>query len=397
MPARNFSLRFSLCYAFIAISSGLQLPFLPLWLADKGLATAEIATVLGAMTAARIFAVPLAAYLADFHINRRTLIIAYGVASFLAYGALGFAHGFPQILAFAMLTSICNAPIFILAEGFSSEASAAHGVDYGRIRLWASLSFLAGNLGGGALLTVLPISSLAAIMAVAQGIAACVFWLLPEDPVKHRAAHDEPQTISSYGQLLTGGFLLLMAAASFGQASHAMLYSFGPVHWDHLGFGKLAIGSFWAASIFAEVLLFLLGRKLVDRFGAQALIIGGTTGGALRWFLMSFDLGYWATAVVQMGHALSFAMLHLGTMHYMLKTVPPHLRNSAQGIYSAASGGIAMCVMMWFSGKLYGPLQGQTYLVMLAVSLCAVSFALQLRRLNPTALPELSTSRLQHS
>jgi MFS transporter, PPP family, 3-phenylpropionic acid transporter len=397
MAARIFSIRFSLCFAFIALSSGLQLPFLPLWLSNRGLTTAEIALVLGAMTATRIFAIPFAAYLADFHFPRRTLIIAFGFASFLSYAALGVAHGVTQILFFGVLVSFCNSPVFILAEGFSSEASAAHGVDYGRIRLWASLSFLTGNLGGGVLLTIFPIGNLMLIMMTAQGVAAMVFLLLPEDPVARAPRQVHIGAFSSIGQLMSGGFLLLLAAASLGQSSHAMLYSFGPVHWDQQGFSKMMIGSFWAASIFAEVNLFLFGKRLIERFGPQMLVIGGAAGGALRWFLMSFDLNYSATLVVQMGHAISFAMLHLGTMHYMLKTVPPHLRNSAQGIYSACSGGIAMCVMMWFAGKLYEPLQGRTYLVMMAVSLCAMSFALALRRLTPRALPELATSRLQQS
>ncbi len=394
MPARIFSIRFSVCFAFIALTSGMQLPFLPLWLANRGLGTGEIATVLGAMTACRIFAIPLAAYLADFHVPRRSLIITFGFAAFLSYAALGAAQGFTQVLFFAVFVSFCNSPVFILAEGFSSEASAAHGVDYGRIRLWASLSFLTGSLGGGVLLTVFPMSSLMLIMMVAQGVAAMVFLLLPDDPVQRQPARQAAAgPVAGFGGLMSGGFLLLLAAASLGQSSHAMLYSFAPVHWDHLGFTKLMIGSFWAASIFAEVTLFLFGRTLVGRFGPQMLVIGGVAGGALRWLLMSFDMGYGFTMITQMGHAVSFAMLHLGTMHYMQKTVPPHLRNSAQGLYSACSGGIAMSVMMWFSGRLYEPLQGRTYLVMMAVSLCALSFALALRRLTPRALPEMAASR----
>jgi MFS transporter, PPP family, 3-phenylpropionic acid transporter len=395
MPARIFSLRLSVCFAFVAISSGLQLPFLPLWLADRGLAAGEIATVLGAMTACRIVAIPFAAYLADFHVNRRLLIIAFGFASFLAYAALGVAQGFHQILAFGILTSFCNAPIFILAEGFSSEGSAAHGVDYGRIRLWASISFLAGNLSGGLLLTLFSVGSLLLIMMVAQGISACVFLLLPEDPSRKReAVPGPPRSLAAMPALFSGGFLLLLMAASLGQSSHAMLYSFGPVHWAALGFSTFSIGSFWAASIFAEVMLFMFGRNLIERFGAQLLIIGGAAGGAMRWLLMSFDPGYAATALIQMGHAISFAMLHLGTMHYMLASVPPHLRNTAQGLYAACSGGIAMSIMMWSTGRLYGAMEGQTYLVMMAVSLCAVSAALALRRLSPTAQAAPAASRL---
>ena len=37
MTARRFSFRFSLAYALMMLGSGVQLPFLPLWLSAKGI------------------------------------------------------------------------------------------------------------------------------------------------------------------------------------------------------------------------------------------------------------------------------------------------------------------------------------------------------------------------
>ena len=59
MPARIFGLRFSVFYAFLMMGTGMQLPFLPLWLHAKGLTVAEIALVFAGMTACSIVAVPL--------------------------------------------------------------------------------------------------------------------------------------------------------------------------------------------------------------------------------------------------------------------------------------------------------------------------------------------------
>ncbi len=84
-------------------------------------------------------------------------------------------------------------------------------------------------------------------------------------------------------------------------------------------------------------------------------------------------------------------MVHLGTMHYIRLTVPQGLRNSAQGLYAAFSGGIAMSGMMAVSGMLYGQLLGGTYLVMAAVSLAALSFAFALRRVSPRVLVPAGT------
>ena len=51
-----------------------------------------------------------------------------------------------------------------------------------------------------------------------------------------------------------------------------------------------------------------------------------------------------------------------------------------------------MSGMMAVSGLLYGELLGGTYLVMAAVSLAALSFAVGLKRLSPTTLVMADTS-----
>jgi PPP family 3-phenylpropionic acid transporter len=395
MPARIFGLRFSVFYAFLTIGTGIQLPFLPLWLHGKGLGVAEIAVVIAGMTASRFVAIPLAAYFADRYRNRRSLIILFSFASAFGYFLLAISDGLAQILPCAIFAALCISPIFTLTESFSVDGSAHHGLDYGRLRLWASISFLGGNLGAGALLLYLPISSLIYLIALAQGVSSLIAFLLPPDPVLGRPLHlsERPGNIlKAFRLLMTGGFVIFILAVSLGQSSHAMLYSFGPVEWDRLGYDKFTIGSFWAISILGEVSLFAFSNALVNRFGAFNLMLMGISGGFLRWLLMSHDFGLMLSAGLQSLHGISFAMLHLGTMHYIRLTVPLGLRNSAQGLYAAFSGGIAMSGMMALSGALYGHLLGGTYLVMAAVSLAALSFAFALKRISPTTLTVVGTS-----
>ncbi len=388
MPAKIFSLRFSVFYAFMAIGAGIQLPFLPLWLHARGLTIGEIAIVVAGMTAMRILAIPLAGFVSDRYRNRRSIIILCGFAAFAAFLMLAFAASFWLILSFSLLASFCWAPVFPLAEGFSVDGSAAHQIDYGRMRLWASLSFLAGSLGGGLLLQLLPINSVVFLMAGAQGISALAGLLLPDDPeIDARVlANRKPVNLAHIARfLMAGSFVLFVTAVGLGQASHGMLYSFGPVHWHDLGFDKLTIGGFWAVSIAAEVLLFAFSQNLVTRIGPINLIIAGISGGAFRWLVMASEFGLGITFATQALHAVSFAMLHLGAMHYIRVNVPQGLRNSAQGLYAAMSGGIAMSAVMGLTGMLFEQLHGTTYLAMAGISLVALGLGLALKRLSPTS------------
>lgn len=385
MTSRQFAARFSFCYAFMMVGSGLQLAFLPLWLSARGLSVQEIALVLGAMTGCRMLSIPVVTYIADIYRNRRLLLRLFSFASAAGFLILAQAAGFWSILFAAMFAALCYAPIFPLAEVFSSEASAAHGVQYGRIRLWASISFLAGTLGGGLLLTALPVNSVALLIVAAQLAAALALLTLPTDlsPSLSQAPREGGLPRRSLGPLLRRNFGLLLLASSLGQASHALMYSFGSLLWEGAGQSKLAIGSFWAVAVAAEVLLLYNGKALVERFGALNLIVAGICGGILRWLLMVPEPGFAYWALVQGLHALSFALLHLATMQYLLIFVPRSSRNLAQGLYAAASGGLAMTLMTWVGGKLVGSLGSKTYLVMAAVSLVALAAALALRRLNP--------------
>lgn len=385
MPARQFSRRFSFCYLLIMIGSGLQLPFLPLWLDYKQLTVRQIALVLAAMAASRMVSVPFTAMLADKFRNRRSLIIGFAAASFASYALLSQGNGFHQILLFAMVAATFTAPVFPLSEGFSSEGSAVIGADYGRIRLWASVSFLIGNVGGGLILLVLPKASIVYLIVAAQALSALALWMLPADPLVHTASrgfHDK--NFSSLKPLLNKRYGLLILAASLGQSSHAMIYSFGSLGWTAAGYSELLIGVLWAAAVLSEIIFLYFSRPLVQRIGPTNIMALGITGGIVRWLLMLPNFGFWFSMMVQTLHALSFATLHLGIIHSLVQSVPRSSRNLAQGIYTAASSGLAMTTMTWLAGAAYAKLGSETYLLMVAVSLLALACVMVLQRISPT-------------
>ncbi len=382
MTPSAFHFRLSFCYALMLLGTGVQMPFLPLWLSAKGLSLGAIGIILAAMTAVRIVVVPVVARLADARGNRLSLIRFSAAAALLAYGALTLTSGFWPILAVAVVASLLFGPVFPLAESFAVDGAAAHGLDYGRIRLWASLSFLAGNLGAGALLTVLPAEATVYLLAAAQGLAVLAAWLLPGDVTGPRAS---PMPTQSGGPTLLGHgfFALFVATVALAQSSHAVLYSFASVQWQAQGFSRLAVGGLWAVGVLAEVTLFAVAGRALVRVGILRMLMIGIAGGALRWLALAAAPALVVATGLQLLHAASFATVHLATMHYIRAMVPQHLRNTAQGLYSGAMGA-AMALMTWAAGPLYAGLGPHAYLVMAGVSLVALGLALRLARLSPT-------------
>ena len=67
--------------------------------------------------------------------------------------------------------------------------------------------------------------------------------------------------------------LAFLAASLLMIVAHAPFYVFFSLYLAHLGYAKSAIGLFWALGVIAEVGLFLLQKRLFDRFSATGLLL----------------------------------------------------------------------------------------------------------------------------
>lgn len=383
MPSRQFSFRLSLFNAVLFLGNGIQLPFLPLWLKGQGLPDTQVAFIVAMMMAVRLAGIPLGTFIADVTQRRRAVIIACAFSTSLAYLLLHFMTGFWPILITGMLAAVLLAPVVPLTEVMAVDGSARHGLDYGRIRLWASLSFLLGSVASGALLEVIPVNSVILLIAGAQGLGALVTLLLPRDQATHGTRHEPPRFLAIIAAVSSLSFVVFLVAAGLGQASHGFLYAMGSVYFVDRGLSEFTIGQLWAASVLVEVAMFAFSNRFYKAFGSIRLIMLGTGIAAVRWLVTGLEPPLIVLFLVQTLHAASFGFTHLGTMHYIRERVPENMRNTAQGLYSMFSGGVLMSSTMWASGWLYGALGGGAFFVMAGYAAVACACAVILRLISP--------------
>src|SRR5258708_18161908 len=97
--ADPFVFRLSAFYGTFFVYAGLTLPFMPAWLAAKGLDAREIGIVLATPLVVRVVVVPLSTRLADrFGLLRRALVAA-SLASVAGFALMGLGAGFLALLA----------------------------------------------------------------------------------------------------------------------------------------------------------------------------------------------------------------------------------------------------------------------------------------------------------
>ena len=374
-----FAWRLAAFYAALFVVLGVQVPFLPVWLAAKGLDAGAIGVVLAVPMVVRVAAIPLATHGADrrdaLHV---ALLIAAGVSA-LGYGVLALASGLAAIMAAYALTSAFYTPIMPLAEAYALRGLASHGRAYGPVRVWGSAAFIAGTLGAGLALDVMPARDLIWLLVAAMVLTAAAASALA--PLTPRAVPAAAKAASA-GALLRQPVLLAgVAAASLIQASHAVYYGFSALDWKAAGFGGGAIGALWSVGVLAEIALFAVSARLGM---APTVLLGfGALGGVLRWGAMAFDPPALLLVPLQCLHALSFGATHLGSMGLLTRAVPSELGATAQG-YFAVVLGLVMAAAMGASGALYARWGTLAYGAMALTAGVGGLFALAAHRLAGT-------------
>src|SRR5712671_3998964 len=258
----GFTLRLKIFYAALFITLGVQLPFLPVWFAARGLDASEIGLALAIPMLVRALAIPVATRVADRHDALRAVIVTLTATGLAGYCVLGLAAGFTMITAAYALASAAYAPVMMLTDAYALRGLARRGRTYGPVRLWGSAAFIVASFGAGSLLDVIAPLDLIWLIVAAMALAAVAACALAPLGPGGGAAVAPAKTRAATQLLRDPAFLAVAAAASLIQASHAIYYGFSTIAWQSAGFDGTAIGALWALGVLAEIALFAISARL---------------------------------------------------------------------------------------------------------------------------------------
>jgi PPP family 3-phenylpropionic acid transporter len=374
---RSFAARVSVLFAAIFVVAGTNLPYLPIWLDWAGLGSREIAAIMAVPLLVRVAVTPVIGFAADQAGDHRRFLIALSWAGLAALLALAQSRGFWPILVCTLLFALAWTTIMPLTETVAMGGVRAAGLDYGRMRLWGSLSFIAATLAGGWIVEWLGPASAIWLVVAGGGLTMLAAHTLAQ-PIglgRLKAATSPPRLspAEALGLLRSGTFLLFLLTVGATQAAHAMFYTFGTLHWRTLGISTSWAGALWAVGVVSEIGLFAFSRAVFQRIGARVLILMGAAAAVLRWLVMGFDPPLALLLPLQVLHGLTFGATHLGAMHYISESVPEAQAGTAQSLYASVTGGIAMGAVMLISGPLYVACAGRGYWAMALIAVVALA------------------------
>jgi PPP family 3-phenylpropionic acid transporter len=375
-----------LLYGGLFLAFGAHLPFWPAFLAGRGLDAPAIGGVLAASYIARVLLLPVLTAWADRHGDVRPTLRWLLVVSVFAFAATVPAHWRGQVAVLSVLSALLLLPATPLTDSLAIDLSRAGAVAYGRLRLVGSVAFVAANLAVGRLVAGFGPEAVPLWMVAMLSLSALAAFRLPAPPA--RAPRGESWWRSIPEVLGNRPLMLAVVGAACVQASHAVYYGFGTVHWQRgpTPLSPDVIGALWALAVGAEVLLFAFSGRLEARFDPWALVVLGGLAGLLRWGITAWDPPFAVLAPLQVLHAVTFAATHLGAVGIIARSVAAGTTATAQGIYAALASGLVMGLATWASGWFYETLGGLTYLPMAALAVVGAGLAGWARR-----LPRLST------
>jgi MFS transporter, PPP family, 3-phenylpropionic acid transporter len=354
--------------------------FFPLWLHKVGeLSKQQVSEVLAGQTVARTVAGPFWARRVDRAGDARRVLILLSVASLAAFALNAASSAVFWVGLCAVLFGALYSPMYPIIDAAAMQASGERGFAFGRLRMVGSLAYLLTLLAAGyafdgdRLPLVFGVVLIGLVVMIVSGFG------LVRQPI---AARREP--LAPWWSLLRSSpFVLLLCASAAIQGSHATYYNLSTSHWADHGISTTAAGWIWAEGLLAEILLFFVAQKTVDRLRPTTLLMIGGTAAAVRWCIVGSSTSVPVLLAISWLHAFSFATTYMGTLRALERRVPKEQRATAQGLLGSATSGIGMVVCGLLGGWLYENFEtrvpGLAFYAMAAISLLGVAIALKLR------------------
>ena len=331
---------------------GLFNPYAPLWFQSLGFSTLVIGAIASLQSWTRVLT-PYAWSWAGDHTGRRVELIRLAALGSLL-SALGLllvpqleAAGLTQVVwAVALMTAllfVANSGVVPLYEALLTHAlHTRDGIDpkrYGRVRVWGSVGFILAVTAFGALLERFGIGVFPAFVAAMNALLLVAALRLPA--TRPDAKHDEPAP-PVLPLLRRPEVAWFFASIFFTVLAHTSLYAFFSLYLVSLGYGKAAVGAFWAVSVAVEIVFFWTQGRWFPRLPAVRWleVVAGVT--ALR-FLATAGGAAWAPLLVlgQLMHAVTFAAHHAACISMVHRLFPGRLRGRGQALYTMLGYGLS--------------------------------------------------------
>ncbi len=308
-----------------------------LYLHHLGFSSARIGELIAIPMLMRCVAPNLWGWLGDYT-GRRLAIVRFGaVCTLLAFSLILLDHSYAWLAMVMALYAFFWHAILPQFEVITLAHLQGQTARYSQIRLWGSIGFILAVVVLGRLLEWFSLDLFPhMLLMVMAGIAISSWWVPNAQPAVSSRPSDEGGFLR---QLSRPGVLAFYLSVALMLLSHGPYYTFLTLHLEALGYSRSLIGVLWSVGVVAEVLMFMVMSRVLQRFSVRQVLLASFLLAAVRWLLLgAFAEHLLVLLVAQVMHAATFGSFHAAAIHFVQRSFGPRQQGQGQALYAALSG-----------------------------------------------------------
>jgi len=335
---------------------GCQMPFFNVYFARLGFSGLQIGILSAAFPLMTLFVGPALSLLADRrHWQKRMLLISIGGTGALLILFI-FPRTFAPLLVLVLVRAVLFSPMMSIGDGLVARMAARHHLDFGKLRLWGSLSFAVAALVCGALWERWGFQAMFIVTSV---LTLPVLWAATGLEARAPVNRQSPLTTTENRQAVNvpvaapapapelrhvrrdRGLMAILVAVFLIGIAEGMYGAFSGVYMDHLGGGQVLVGALFGLSALAELPVMHYSGSIFRKLGkpASVLLAYGLTSVAFLGYALARQP--WLMLAFAMLKGVGFALYFVGNVSLIDERAPESWTSTLQSLMNAASRGLA--------------------------------------------------------
>ena len=343
-------------YVLVGVADATLLPFVPLFLLQRGMSAPLIGAVLAAAALASLAAGMSWAYLADRRLRAERIIPIATIAAALTALLLAVTHGAVMLTVAIVVLWLARAPFMLLDPIALRRLINSRRTDYARIRLRMSAGWAASvTLVGG----VYQLFSLRLMPFVYAPLTLLFgFWVwraLKPPPAAEKIAAPVTSGPRRLGKLPLA-LLGFLASTFLLGASLAATQNFLVLQISALGGGAFLVGAAAAFQAMAEIPTMGYTHVLTRYMSHRTLFALGCCIYLVTFIAWAFVTSAFVAAALKLAVGVGFALTYVASVMLADELSPARLRATGQALFKSVAFGLAPIAGTFAGGLVYGTL-----------------------------------------
>lgn len=339
---------------------GAVIPFVSMWLVDRGLSYHQISRIIMTSAAVLLVAPFFWGMVADRFLPLDRVLMLVNLLGAGALVVLAQQENFQGLLLAYVAYTAFIFPTFHLINALGFHHLARPEASFSGLRAWGSVGWI---------IPFLPISLWTAsraeaglnfILYLGMGLGlgmALLCWFLPHTPCggrkKTAAADGHPAYLRAVRELLTNpNYLVVLLSMFLLSGSFSLVTFYSPPFLEQLGMPRPWIGPAQAIGVVFEVWLFQHQPGLIRRLNLIRTVVLGCLALVFRNLMFSVLSDLWLLALSYLLAGAFVVLYHIGASMLVNRLATDAVRASAQTMMGICSMGLGPMFANWMAGRL---------------------------------------------